>query len=62
MKTEAQLKLGSLGLASVVKHYERLMEQCDGDVVAVELILDEHDFFWQRLSEDAKQQIRVRFA
>ena len=48
MKTEAQLKLGSLGLASVVKHYERLMEQCDGDVVAVELILDEHDFFWQR--------------
>lgn len=62
MKTEAQLKLGSLGLFSVIKHYERLMEQCDQDVIAVELILDKQDFFWQRLSENTKKQIRARFA
>ena len=62
MKTDAQIQLGSLGFSSVIKHYERLMEQCDRDVIAVELILDAYDFFWQRLSEDSKQQIRVRFA
>ena len=50
--------LGNLGFTSVVKHYQRLMKEHDQDSEVVELILDDHDFFWINMTSNLKQQVR----
>ena len=50
--------LGTLGFTSVVKHYQRLMKEHDQDTEVVELILDDHDFFWINMTPNLKQQVR----
>ena len=57
-KQEAQQSLGSLGLNSVIKHYQRLIKEHDGDIDAVEMILHDHDFFWRNLSQTMRDKVR----
>ena len=57
-KQTPQDVLGTLGFTSVVKHYQRLMKEHDQDAEVVELILDDHDFFWINMTPNLKQQVR----